>query len=241
MIDIHTHILPGIDDGAESMEEAYEMALMAVRSGVKALVATPHSNQGADFWDDELKRQEKAFLELEEILLQEKVPIKLYRGMEIWSSVDIVEKIKLRKLITLNHTPYVLIEFAFDEEPWWIEAIIEELQGAGLVPVLAHPERYFCVQEEPGLLQDWREQGALAQMNKGSILGRFGREIERTAEVLLRNRLFSCIASDAHHAYIRTTDMKELHHYLQRQYSLKEQDRLFRGNPLAILQGMKCH
>ena len=241
MIDIHTHILPGIDDGAESMEEAYEMALMAVRSGVKALVATPHSNQGADFLDDELKRQEKAFQELEEILLQEKVPIKLYRGMEIWSSVDIVEKIKLRKLITLNHTPYVLIEFAFDEEPWWIEAIIEELQGAGLVPVLAHPERYFCVQEEPGLLQDWREQGALAQMNKGSILGRFGREIERTAEVLLRNRLFSCIASDAHHAYIRTTDMKELHHYLQRQYSLKEQDRLLRGNPLAILQGMKCH
>lgn len=241
MIDIHTHILPGIDDGAESMEEAYEMALMAVRSGVKALVATPHSNQGADFLDDELKRQEKAFQELEEILLQEKVPIKLYRGMEIWSSVDIVEKIKLRKLITLNHTPYVLIEFAFDEEPWWIEAIIEELQGAGLVPVLAHPERYVCVQEEPGLLQDWREQGALAQMNKGSILGRFGREIERTAEVLLRNRLFSCIASDAHHAYIRTTDMKELHHYLQRQYSLKEQDRLLRGNPLAILQGMKCH
>lgn len=241
MIDIHTHILPGIDDGAESMEEAYEMALMAVRSGVKTLVATPHSNQGADFWDDELKRQEKAFLELEEILLQEKVPIKLYRGMEIWSSVDIVEKIKLRKLITLNHTPYVLIEFAFDEEPWWIEAIIEELQGAGLIPVLAHPERYFCVQEEPGLLQDWREQGALAQMNKGSILGRFGREIERTAEVLLRNHLFTCIASDAHHAYIRTTDMKELHHYLQRQYSLEEQDRLLRGNPLAILQGMKCH
>ena len=67
MIDIHTHILPNIDDGADSLEEAYEMALMAVRSGVEALVTTPHSYQGADFWDDELKRQEKAFLELEEI------------------------------------------------------------------------------------------------------------------------------------------------------------------------------
>lgn len=239
MIDIHTHILPEIDDGAESLEEAYEMAMMAVRSGVKALVATPHSNQRVDFLDDELKRQEKAFVELEQILLQEKVPLKLYQGMEIWSSVDVVEKIKLGKLITLNQTPYVLIEFAFDEEPWWIEAIIEELQGAGLVPILAHPERYYCVQDEPNLLQEWRMQGALVQMNKGSILGRFGREIERTAEVLLRNHLFTCIASDAHHAYTRTTDMKELHYYLQRHYSLEEQDRLLRQNPLSILRGMK--
>ena len=239
MIDIHTHILPEIDDGAESLDDAYEMALMAVRSGVKALVATPHSNQSVDFPDNELQKQKKAFAEFKQILHQEKVPLKLYRGMEIWSSVDMVEKIKLGKLITLNHTPYVLIEFAFDEEPWWIEAIIEEIQEAGLIPILAHPERYFSVQDEPYLLQEWREIGALAQMNKGSILGRFGRDVERTAEVLLRNRLFSCIASDAHHAYIRTTDMKELYYYLQRHYSLKEQDRLLRKNPLSILQGMK--
>ena len=239
MIDIHTHILPEIDDGAESLDEAYEMALMAVRSGVKALVATPHSNQRVNFLEDELKRQEKTFVELEQILLQEKVPLKLFRGMEIWSSVDVVEKIKLGKLITLNQTSHVLIEFAFDEEPWWIEAIIRELQGAGLIPVLAHPERYFCVQDEPFLLQEWRENGAQTQMNKGSILGRFGSEIEKTAEVLLKNRLFTCIASDAHHAYIRTTDMKELHYYLQRHYSLEEQDQLLRKNPLSILRGMK--
>lgn len=239
MIDIHTHILPEIDDGAESLDEAYEMALMAVRSGVQALAATPHSNQSVSFMDDELQRQKMAFVELKQILLQENVPLKLYRGMEIWSSIDVVEKIKLGKLLTLNQTPYALIEFAFDEEPWWIEAIIEELRGAGFVPILAHPERYFCVQDEPELLQEWRMQGALAQMNKGSILGRFGREVERTAEVLLENHLFTCIASDAHRAYTRTTDMKELHYYLHRHYSLSEQDRLLRQNPLAILHGMQ--
>ena len=238
MVDIHTHILPEIDDGAESFDEAYEMALMAVRSGVKALVATPHSNQRVNFLDDELKRQEKAFVELEHILFQEKVPLKLYRGMEIWSSVDIVEKIKLGKLITLNQTPYVLIEFAFDEEPWWMDAIAAELQEAGLIPIVAHPERYFCIQDDPDHLYEWRKQGVLTQMNKGSILGRFGREVERTAEILLRNRLITCIASDAHHAYIRTTDMKELQHYLERHYSLPEQERLLKQNPLAILQGL---
>ena len=239
LIDIHTHILPEIDDGADSLEEAYEMALMAVRSGVKALVATPHSNQGIDILDYEKRKQEQAFLELEQVLLQEKVPLKLYRGMEIWSSIDMVEKIQSGKLLTLNQTPYVLIEFAFDEEPWWIEAIIDELKGAGLIAILAHPERYFCVQDDPNLLYEWRLQGAQAQMNKGSILGRFGMEIERTAEILLEKRLFTCIASDAHHAYLRTTDMKELQYYLQRHYSLEEQDRLLRQNPLSILQGMK--
>ena len=236
MIDIHTHILPQVDDGADSLEEAYEMVLTAVRSGVTALVATPHSNLGWNSWGDESRKQEKAFTNLEKILIREKVPLKLYRGMEIWSSVDMVEKIKAGQLITLNHTPHVLIEFGVEEESWWIEAIIEELRGAGLIPVLAHPERYFCVQEEPTLLYEWRELGALAQMNKGSILGRFGSEIRRTAEVLLRNHLFTCIASDAHHAYIRTTDMKELQYYLQKYCSLTEQDELLRKNPSAILQ-----
>ena len=159
--------------------------------------------------------------------------------MEIRASVDITEKIKSGNLLTLNQTPYILIECAFDEEPWWIEAIMEEVQSIGLIPILAHPERYFCVQDEPNLLREWRMQGALAQMNKGSILGRFGREVERTAEVLLGNHLFTCIASDAHHAYIRTTDMKELQHYLQRHCSLTEQEALLIKNPLAILRGMK--
>lgn len=238
MIDIHTHILPEIDDGADSLEDAYEMALMAVRSGVRAIVATPHSNQGIRVSDYEIVKQEKAFEELKQLLLQENVPLKLYRGMEIWTSVDMAEKIKAGKLLTLNQTPYVLIEFAFDEEVWWIEAIISELKQIGLIPILAHPERYFCVQEDPNLLYAWRMQGALAQMNKGSILGRFGRDIEKTAETLLKNRLFTCIASDAHHAYVRTTDMKELQYYLQRQYSLMEQDRLLRQNPLSIIKGV---
>ena len=234
MIDIHTHILPNIDDGADSLEEAYEMALMAVRSGVEALVATPHSNQGMGIMDHERRKQEQAFLDLEQVLLREKVPLKLYRGMEIWSSIDMVEKIQSGKLITLNETPYVLIEFAFDEEPWWIEAIIDELQGAGLVPILAHPERYFCVQENPGLLSEWRMQGAQAQMNKGSILGRFGREIERTAEILLKNRLFTCIASDAHGLHHRSNFLLDIYDHLCLRYSKAYAACLMYENPMGI-------
>ena len=97
MIDIHTHILPEIDDGAASLDEAYEMALMAARSGVKAVIATPHSNQRIDFGEAERRQQERVFRELKQVLIQENVPLRLYHGMEIWSSIDMVEKIKSGK------------------------------------------------------------------------------------------------------------------------------------------------
>lgn len=239
MIDIHTHILPGVDDGAESMHEAYDMAEIAVKSGIEALVATPHSNHDRALENYESDRQMNLFEEFKDILQKEKVPLQIFRGMEIWASIDIPEKIAQKRLITLNQTQYLLVEFAFEEEPWWIEAILNEIQNAGMIPVIAHPERYYCVQDEPNYLYTWRIQGALAQMNKGSILGRFGPQIERTADVLLRHNLFTCIASDAHHAHVRTTDMSELTRYLQRYYSMGDQYKLLRQNPLAIIQGKK--
>lgn len=239
MIDIHTHILAGVDDGAASLDEAYEMALAAVRSGTKALIATPHSNKEPFFSGMEVRDQNRAFSMLKEILIQENIPLKLYQGMEIWSSSDIVEKLKVGTLLTLNQSAYVLLEFAYDEELWWIEAILTELQEAGYIPVVAHPERYFCVMEEPNRVYEWRTRGILTQMNKGSILGRFGSEVERTAELLLRHHLFTCIASDAHHSHVRTTDMKELYRYLQKYYSSMEQEKLLHQNPSAILYGIK--
>ena len=172
-------------------------------------------------------------------LEEEGIPLRLLAGAELFLSNKIFTAENLDDL-TINDSRYMLCEmplgpFRTDNVLMWFD----ELLDRGYTPILAHPERYFCVQDEPNLLHEWRMQGALAQMNKGSILGRFGWEIERTAEVLLRNHLFTCIASDAHHAYIRTTDMKELYYYLQRHYSLKEQDRLLRKNPLSILRGLK--
>ena len=236
MIDIHTHILPGIDDGARSLHEAYEMALMAVRSGVQALVATPHSNDTMGYVNYDSDRQKTLFESLKEILQEEKVPLQIYRGMENLASVDIPEKIICKKLLTLNQSRYVLVEFAFDEETWWIEVVLREIRKAGFVPVIAHPERYGCVQDDPNCLYEWRVQGALAQMNKGSILGRFGSCAARAAETLLKHHLFTCIASDAHGARIRTTDMSEINRYIQRFYSMREQHLLLRENPLTILQ-----
>ena len=159
--------------------------------------------------------------------------------MEIWASTDIVDKLSYGKLLTLNRTRYTLLEFAFDEEPWWIDAILREVMDGGYIPIIAHPERYYCVQEEPNCLYEWRKMGAFAQMNKDSILGILGSRTAYTAELLLKHNLFNCIASDAHHTYVRTTDMTELNRYTEKHFSLGYRELLMQDNPKAILEGQQ--
>ena len=171
------------------------------------------------------------------MLSAENIPLQLYRGMELWASTDIVAKLSYGKLITLNRTKYTLVEFDIDEESWWIEAILKEMMLGGYIPVIAHPERYQCVQEEPNHLYEWRKLGALAQMNKESILGRLGRRTARTAELLLKHNLINCLASDAHHAYARTTDMTALNRYMENNFALGYREMLMQDNPQAILEG----
>lgn len=237
MIDIHTHILPMVDDGAAGFEEAFDMAVMAAGCGVQAIVATPHSNHNVGFVNYESDSLAAVFHKLRGMLTAEKVPIQLLRGMEIWASTDIVEKLGYGKLLTLNRTRYTLVEFAFDEESWWIEAVLREMLSGGYLPIIAHPERYDCVQEAPNRLYEWRKMGAFAQMNKDSLLGRLGRHTAETAEILLKHNLINCLASDAHHAYARTTDMTELKHYIDRRFPLGYREMLMKDNPRAILEG----
>lgn len=239
MIDIHTHILPALDDGARDFEESCMMAEMAVKSGVAALVATPHSNDEYGFLNEESVSMKRNFEKFKKILQQEKIPLYVYRGMEIWASTDIAEKIQSGRLLTINQSRYVLIEFAFTEELWWFEAVIKEIVGVGLIPIIAHPERYICVQENPNLVFEWYQVGAYAQMNKGSILGRFGSDVAYAAEYLLKHQMYSFIASDAHRQDIRTTDMRELKRYLIRNYEENYWKELLQTNPFSVLQNKK--
>lgn len=237
MVDIHTHILPLTDDGAVDFDEAFDMAVMAARCGVQAIAVTPHSNHDTGFVNFESDILAARFEKLRRVLIEEKIPLRLYRGMEILASADITEKLAYGKLLTLNRTRYTLVEFTFDEEPWWIEAILSEMLHSGCLPVIAHPERCFCVQENPNMIYKWRRLGAFAQMNKGSIFGRFGSRTAETAYILLKHHLMNCAASDAHHAYARTTDMTALRRYMERNFSMGYADLLLRENPQAILEG----
>ena len=237
MVDIHTHILPGIDDGSISMEQSMIMAEQAYRSGTTAIVASSHSNQIGRFENFEGPEFRNQYKEFVTALKQEGIPLKVARGMEIFTfdPDDTLDKIQNGMLIPLNRSSNYLIEFAFDENPWTMESIIQNILNAGYRPILAHPERYYCVQDNPNLLFEWRKIGAYAQINKGSILGRFGYECEKAADIFLSHHMADCIASDTHSHEFRTPDLKETYQLIERRYSEKYAKILLDSNPVRIL------
>lgn len=236
MIDIHTHILPGMDDGSESMEDSLEMVGLAEESGVHTIVATPHSNMGRIFENFYSEEWESRFLDFEKAMQKAGSNIRLLRGMEIFGTGDVASKIQEGRLIPINDSRYYLIEFPFGADPFWIGDILNSVKKLGKVPVIAHPERYYCVQDNPVVLYEWMRQGCFSQVNKSSMFGRFGRQSQIAADILLRNRLATCVASDAHGPYQRTTYMGDIKDYLEDEYGEVYAALLLKENPERMIE-----
>lgn len=236
MIDIHTHILPGIDDGAADMHETLEMARMAVESGTKAMVATPHANIPGMFRNYFDEYYIDLFRETELALSEEGINLTLYAGMEVFMTQQVPHLLSEGKLLTINGSNYILVEFAFDEEPGFADMMLRKVKELGLYPIIAHPERYEFVQDSPEIVYKWRKKGYLTQLNKGSFVGRFGRRSYATANRLLRHNLVSVIASDAHSPYQRTPYLLDAYESMAENYSEKYLKVLFEENPKRICQ-----
>ena len=237
MIDLHAHILPGMDDGAKSWEDALEMAQAASAAGTGILAATVHSNipgQDRYAW---AKRYMQRFETFQRLLRQEKISLRAVSGMEIFADGDIVGRLRKGELLTINETRYPLVEFAMDTEAFFVYHVLDRLLEADYVPILAHPERYRCVQRTPEHVFEWYRMGAVIQINKGSVLGRFGERVKRTADSLLRHRLAALAASDAHGPLMRTAVMNELAGVLERRYGSGCSWLLLEENPGRILEG----
>ena len=240
MIDIHAHILPGVDDGSDSMEESLEMAEIAAICGTKTLVATPHCNIQNRFENyEDTGGCGEVCRRLQGLVEKNKIPVQILRGMEIFGVGDIRQLILERKLISLNHSGYYLIEFTFVMHPDEIYDALHMVFDAHGVPIIAHPERYYCVKDTPQLIYEWMREGVLTQVNKGSFLGDFGRREERTAVTLLDHNLITCLASDSHGTKWRSTDMRDAYRYMRTKVYEELTDRLFVQNPHRILSGKR--
>ena len=171
MIDIHAHILPGIDDGAEDVYDTLEMARMAADSGVDKIIATPHCNipgmYGNYFGREYIDRYESVV----RAVRKEKIPIEILPGMEVFSTEDLPELIVNHKIMPLNQSRYILMEFAFDEDPEFADSILKRVEEVGARPVIAHVERYEFIQDYPQIAYRWFRKGYVIQANKGSFLG----------------------------------------------------------------------
>lgn len=236
MVDIHCHILPGVDDGAENLAEALEMARMAVACGVTDLAATPHFHGDAED-PERLGLLYRQFQRLEKALRREKIPLKLHLGAEILCTGRTVDLAWGEQVPTLGDTRYVLCEFYFDTPGYQMDEILTGIAEAGFRPVVAHPERYEAVQKESRWVRRWFHRGYVIQVNKGSVLGAFGVRAQSVAQWMLEMGLIHILASDAHSAERRTTDLSQLHSWLSKRYPRAYVQLLLEENPARLLRG----
>src|SRR5207248_859966 len=180
MIDIHLHILPGVDDGPETLQEALALAKVLVEEGIHSAVATPHYN-------DQFPQRNAAEIrgrvhDLQKMLDHHQIPLRLFAGHEALIKPGLIEDIQAGRLATLNGSRYLLLELWNNS---WIpetERVIFELRAYSLVPVIAHPERYRAIQQDPARLTALLQQGALTQMTANSLIGLSGKTTRHCAE-----------------------------------------------------------
>ena len=235
MIDIHTHILPGLDDGARDFDTAVVMAQMAQESGVTDIIATPHANQRSRYENYVSEDLDDKLTFLQAAVRHAGLEVKIHPGMEIFGTPDLPELLRAGKVRTLAGSRYLLVEFAFREDPFFMEHLLRRLRAEGVEPIVAHPERYYALQDMPDILFDWAASGVWMQVNKGSLMGSFGSAARRTAQMMLANDLAAAVASDAHGSDRRTTDMSHLLDYITMEFSHRRADRLLQENPRRIL------
>ncbi len=202
MIDLHCHLLPGVDDGPETLDESIAMARAAYDDGVRAVAVTPHAGPwgeryGRDHPGESMQTQVR---DLQRALQGAGIALALYPGMELELGVDLPEQLLAGRALPLGAGRYFLLELPFYQYPLHLERTLFQTQLQGWKPVLAHGERYLYVQESPDMLAPLVERGVLVQVTAGSLLGAAGPPARETAQRLLRHGLAHVLASDGHAA-----------------------------------------
>jgi protein-tyrosine phosphatase len=196
MIDIHSHILPELDDGASDLEQAIQMARQAVKQGIHAVIATPHHQNGR--FNNDASFVEQQVISFQEELDQRNIPLRIHTGQEIRVYRGLVDDVEVKRTKTLDGSNYMLLEFPSDRISSGIHELLHELQLMGIVPIIAHPERNREIVENPARLLELVELGALTQVTAHSLLGLFGKSIQKFSFDLCKNHLAHFISSDAH-------------------------------------------
>jgi protein-tyrosine phosphatase len=240
MIDIHCHLLPGIDDGAQDLREAIAMCQLAAADGCSALVATPHLRHEL-FWNDDRLRIEKVFRDLRQTVAGQ---IELRLGGEIAvHSESYAELATLPggQLLTLAGSRYVLLELdrrGLGPDP---RELVHELVVVGLFPILAHPERLAWLANDLGLLQELKQEGAYLQVTAMSLTGQFGRPVQDATVKMLDLDLVDFIASDAHRSTRRPPGLKQAFQTVEKLWGAQRATRLLVTHPQAVLSDCELH
>lgn len=233
IIDLHTHILPGVDDGAKDWEESLRMCTLAQKEGISIVAATPHIMPGT--YDNDREKILQATGKLKEKLRKEKINLRVVPGAEIRLSPDIIKKLEDKTLVTINDRGrFILLEFPLQWIPPFTKDLVFQLQLEEVTPVISHPERNLKVAQKPNLVYQLIKQGALIQISSPSILGHFGGKIGKLCEKLTKHNLVHLVASDIHSPskFFLQESLETVSDWVGEERALK----LFTENPQKILK-----
>lgn len=196
MIDVHTHIIPNIDDGSKNVEETFKLINEAKEAGFTDIILTPHyitnyyetPGTEVNFWTESLQK----------IVNEKNLGLKLHSGMEIYISDEISELVKNGTIITLAGSKYILIEFPMNTKMKSVDEILFIMRNMGYKVIIAHPERYKYIQDNVEYAMQLVEEGCMLQSNYGSIVDIYGKEAQKTLKKLLKMNLVSFLGTDTH-------------------------------------------
>lgn len=233
MIDMHNHILFGVDDGAETIQDSVELIEYEIKKGVNSIVFTPHFNKVGFEIDMDIVMQN--FSILEELVLNENLNVKLYLGNEIYFKSNFYEILEKKEFKTLAGSNYILIEFCLMESLENIAAMCYEARIKGFIPIIAHVERYKSLYEDRILLDNVLKERALLQVNATSILEIGDKECRKFAKYLLKRKLVSFVASDVHNMHKRSFYLDRAYKVVKKKYGDAFADKIFNLNQQKVI------
>ena len=232
MIDIHHHLLFGLDDGSKDIDTSVAMAEIAAADGITHIVCTPHANARYNF-DPSINQQKLA-----EVQSRLDGRISLGLGCDFHLSFEnIDDALRNRTKYTINGGQYLLVEFPDLAISPAMTEVFYEFLVAGIQPIITHPERNLTIQKHPERLDEWIERGCLTQITASSLSGRFGRLAQTFSHNLLKQNKVHFIATDAHNLDSRPPRMKETYDLIAKQYGSDTAERLCVANPKAAFFG----
>ncbi len=237
MIDLHSHIIPSVDDGARDIDETMKLLKEAQKVGFKSIISTSHYMEG--YYETAIPEREILLQAINQKLSQYNINIDLYLGNEIYLSENIIKLLEEKKASTINNTSYILFEMPLNIEPMNLYDIVYEMMQYKLVPILAHPERYSFVQKDLELIYDLIDLGVLMQANYASIDGYYGEKAKIIVKKLLENNMIHFLGSDVHRSNTIYPKIPTILEKIEEIIGNEELEKLTTINPSLVLQNKR--
>ena len=233
-IDIHCHIMPGVDDGSPDIATSLEMLRIADKNGITHLILTPHHKP---MHHNVSPEHNVAYRKrLQEAAAEAGIKAKLFSGNEIYYSDETMEELESGKICSLAGSDYVLVEFHPTNPYKAIQNAAGRIQAAGFIPIIAHVERYSDIVSHPDRVSDLIQMGCFIQVNASSVMGKYGFGISHFTKKLLKQRMVHFIASDAHDTGSRAPQLLDCRNYVERKFGQDYGKKLFFTNPANVIR-----